>query len=164
MLFLCFFISDGDFLCSYSSGRIWHPECIPRCHVPFRCLTMIYYGVKKVPTEPALPIIEIRKVNKHFKVEWDYQEAQESRVLHRQNDELTIFIDGVLVGMGISEDQISCSSGCTGTVTKLDESSALKLSQILKDLLFPLVAAESRRIAEQEKLPEYLKRKEPVEA
>ena len=108
--------------------------------------------------ELALPKIEVSKVNKHFKVDWDYQEAPESDVLHRRNDELTIFIDGVLVGMGISEKQVSCASGRTGTVNKLDEESALKLAGIIKNLLHPLVTEESRRIAVQTSLPEHLRK------
>ena len=108
--------------------------------------------------EPALPKIEVIKVNKHFKVDWDYQEAHESDVLHRRNGELTIFIDGVLVGMGISEKQVSCASGRTGTVNNLDESNASRLALILKNLLHPLVIEEGRRIAVENALPVHLRR------
>ena len=109
--------------------------------------------------ELALPKIEVIKVGRYFKVDWDYQEAPESDVLHRRNNELTIFIDGVLVGMGVSEKQVSCASGRTGTVNNLDESSALKLALILKDLLHPLVMDEGRRIAVENALPAHLRRK-----
>lgn len=108
--------------------------------------------------ELSLPKIEVIKVGRYFKVDWDYQEAPESDVLHRRNDELTIFIDGVLVGMGISEKQVSCASGRTGTVNKLDEYSASKLALILKDLLHPLVIDEGRRIAVENSLPAHLQK------
>ncbi len=61
-------------------------------------------------SKPALPKIEVIKVGKRFKVDWDFQEVPESRVLLRENDHLTTFIDGVLVGMGITEKQVSCAS------------------------------------------------------
>ena len=107
----------------------------------------------------ALPKIEMSKVNKLYRVDWDYQEAPESDVLHRKNRDLTIFIDGVLVGMGISEMQVSCASGRSGTVKKLDEDTARKLVGILEGLLNPLVIDEKNRIVAQEKLPEYLREK-----
>lgn len=108
---------------------------------------------------PALPKIEMSKLNNLYRVDWDYQEAPESDVLHRKNRDLTIFIDGVLVGMGISEMQVSCASGCSGTVKKLDEETAKKLVGILEWLLNPLVTDEKNRIVAQEKLPEHLREK-----
>ncbi len=108
-------------------------------------------------SKPALPKIEVIKVGKRFKVDWDYQEAPESRVLLRKNDHLTTFIDGVLVGMGISEKQVSCASGRAGTVNKLDEDTAIRLATILSDLLHPLVSNEHKRLAAQAKLPEHLR-------
>ena len=109
--------------------------------------------------DPALPKIELSKENKLFRVDWDYQEAPESDVLHRRNEKLTIFIDGVLVGLGVSETQVSCASGRTGTVKNLNEETAKKLFGILEGLLHPLVAGEHKRIAEQEKLPAHLRTK-----
>lgn len=108
---------------------------------------------------PALPKIEMSKVNKLYRVDWDYQEAPESDVLHRKNRDLTIFIDGVLVGMGISEMQVSCASGRSGTVKKIDEETAKKLVDILEWLLNPLVINEKNRIVAQEKLPEHFRDK-----
>lgn len=108
---------------------------------------------------PALPKIELSKENKLFRVDWDYQEAPESDVLHRGNEKLTIFIDGVLVGLGVSEKQISCASGRTGTVKNLDEGTAKKLSSILEGLLHSLVIGEHKRVVEQEKLPAHLRTK-----
>ncbi|QPL31915.1 hypothetical protein [Pseudomonas fragi] len=111
---------------------------------------------------PALPKIEVSKENKLYRVDWDYQEAPESDVLHRKNRDLTIFIDGVLVGMGIPEVQVSCASGRSGTVKKLDEKTANKLAEILEWLLNPLVVSEKKRIVAQESLPEYLRDKAKV--
>lgn len=108
---------------------------------------------------PALPKIEVSKENKLYRVDWDYQEAPESDVLHRKNRDLTIFIDGVLVGMGISEMQVSCASGRSGTVKKLDEETANKFAGILEWLLNPLVASEKNRIVAQASLPEHLRDK-----
>lgn len=106
---------------------------------------------------PALPKIEVIKVGKRFRVDWDYQEAPESDVLHRRNEQLTTFIDGVLVGMGVPEKQISCAAGRTGTVINLDESVAIKLAGILTDLLHPLVFNEHKRLVAQAKLPPHLR-------
>lgn len=108
-------------------------------------------------SQPALPKVEVIKVGKRFKVDWDYQEAPESKVLHRRNDRLTTFIGGVLVGMGIPEKHISCATGRTGTVNNLDEDAARRLATILSDLLHPLVANEHKRLVDQEKLPEHLR-------
>lgn len=109
--------------------------------------------------EPALPIIEISKVNKLYRVDWDYQDAPESGVLHRRNHDLTVFIDGVLVGMGIPETKVSCASARTGTVKMLDEDTAKRLARILEGLLHPLVTDENKRLAAQAKLPEHLRDK-----
>lgn len=107
--------------------------------------------------KPALPKIEVKKENKLYRVDWDFQEAPESGVLNRKNRELTLFIDGVLVGMGVSKKLISCATGRTGTVQKLDETTAFRLEQILKDLLHPLVTAEHKYLVSQDKLPENLR-------
>ncbi|MGZ0703782.1 hypothetical protein [Pseudomonas piscis] len=108
-------------------------------------------------SHPALPKVEVIRVGKRLKVDWDYQEAPESNVLHRRNDQLTTFIDGVLVGMGIPEKQVSCASGRTGTVNNLDEDTASRLATILSDLLHPLVSNEHKRLFAQAKLPAHLR-------
>lgn len=107
--------------------------------------------------QPALPKVEVIKVGKRFKVDWDFQEAPESQVLHRRNDQLTTFISGVLVGMGIPEKQVSCATGRTGTVNNLDEETAVRLAALISDLLHPLVSNEHKRLSAQAKLPEHLR-------
>ncbi|WP_460114203.1 hypothetical protein [Pseudomonas sp. H3_G03] len=107
--------------------------------------------------QPALPKIEVTKVGKLFRVDWDYQEAPESNALHRESDYLWAYLKGVLDALDISEEQRVCSAGRVGTIKSLNESVANKLADILRKALTPMVEAEYKRLAAQERLPLHLR-------
>lgn len=73
-------------------------------------------------------------------------------MLHRRNERSTTFIDDVLIGMGITEKQVSCASGRTGIVNNLDEETAIRLATLLSDLLHPLVSNEHKRLISEQML------------
>lgn len=106
---------------------------------------------------PALPVIEIIKTGKTFKVDWDYQTAPESRILGYREPYLRPYIDGVMSALDIPLKSIRCASGRTGTVVKLDEATARKLAKLLEDLLFPIVSREHKRLKREAKLPPHLR-------
>jgi len=107
---------------------------------------------------PTLPKIEIIKKGKFYEVHWDYQEAPESSVLHRNNEALTAYIDGALHALDISDSQVSCASGRCGTVKKLDEQIATKLAKVLEGALHPPVIREHERLKKEASLPPHLRR------
>lgn len=107
--------------------------------------------------QPALPKIEVTKVGKLFRVDWDYQEAPESDALHRESDYLWAYLKGVLDALDVSEKQRVCSAGRVGTIKSLSESVANKLAEILQKTLIPMVEAEYKRLAAQERLPPHLR-------
>ena len=106
---------------------------------------------------PALPKIEVTKDGKLFRVDWDYQEAPESAALHRESGYLWAYLKGVLDALDISEKQRVCSAGRVGTIKSLDEIVANKLADILRKTLNPMVEAEFKRLAAQERLPPHLR-------
>lgn len=103
---------------------------------------------------PALPKIDVTKEGRYWRVDWDYQEAPESRVLF---DDKAEFLDGYVCGivatLGVSAGKICRPSARVGTVKKLDEDTALKLAKLLTNLLHPVVEYEHRRLANQANLP-----------
>ena len=107
--------------------------------------------------QPALPKIDVTKDGKFFRVDWDYQEAPESAALHRESDYLWAYLRGVLDALDISEKQRVCSAGRVGTIKSLDENVANKLADILRKALNPMVEAEFKRLAAQERLPAHLR-------
>ena len=104
-------------------------------------------------TQPALPIIEVKKNGAKFEVHWDYQHAPETQVLRTQRDRLDGFIDGVLVALDIPSKNAVCAVALTGVVKRLEESTTIKLAKILTDLLHPLVTAEHKKQAKHANLP-----------
>lgn len=104
-------------------------------------------------TQPALPIIEVKKNGSKFEVHWDYQHAPETQVLRTQCDRLDGFIDGVLVALDIPSKNAVCAVALTGMVKRLEESTAIKLANILTDLLHPLVTAEHKKQVKYANLP-----------
>lgn len=119
----------------------------------------------KAPTQqPALPKIDVMKEGRYWRVDWDYQEAPESRVLF---DDKAEFLDGYVCGivatLGVSAGEICRPSARVGTVKKLEEETAQKLAELLKNLLHPVVKQEHRRLLNQVNLP-HLRHKEPGES
>ena len=106
----------------------------------------------EVNAAPSLPKIEIASDGKRFRVDWDYQEAPESIVLH-DNEYLQGYIAGVIVTLAIPEKNISCATPRTGTVRQLEHSLAIKLAKLLKDALHPVVAEKHRRLRNEANLP-----------
>lgn len=113
--------------------------------------------------QPALPKIEVTKVGKLFRVDWDYQEAPESNALHRESDYLWAYLKGVLDALEVSEKQRVCAAGRVGTIKSLNESVANKLADILRTILNPMVEAEYKRLAAQERLPPHLRNSTQLE-
>ncbi|MCQ2995063.1 hypothetical protein NLO95_13155 [Pseudomonas syringae] len=107
---------------------------------------------------PALPKIEIIRKGRLYEVHWDYQEAPESKVLHRNNEVLTAFIDGALYALDISDSNVSCASGRCGAVKKLDEQTAAKLAKALEHALHPSIIREHERLQREADLPPHLRR------
>lgn len=95
---------------------------------------------------PALPIIEVSKEGRYWRVDWDYQEAPESNVLTDRKEFLNGYISGLLDSFGASAGEVALPSARTGTVKKLSEDTAQKLAQLLTDLLHSHVKAEHRRL------------------
>lgn len=86
-------------------------------------------------------------------MDWDYQEAPESRVLFDKANFLDGYICGLLDALGASAGTICCPSARTGTVKKVNEETAQKLGGLLKNLLHSHVEAEHRRLVNRESLP-----------
>ena len=95
---------------------------------------------------PALPIIEVSKEGRYWRVDWDYQEAPESKVLTDRKEFFNGYISGLLDSFGASAGEVALHSARTGTVKKLSEETAQKLAQLLTDLLHSHVKAEHRRL------------------
>lgn len=111
----------------------------------------------EIRKHPALPIILIKEDGKTYKVDWDYQEAPESKILTSNETYLRGYLYGVVAGMGIENkklhDSFALLSGRTGTIAGLDESTANRLAEILKNVLHPMVAQEHKRLRNEAKLP-----------
>lgn len=108
--------------------------------------------MKAPAPHPALPKIDVRKEGRSWRVDWDYQEAPESRVLF-DNEFLDGYVCGMVDALGVSTGKICRPSARVGTVKKITEETALKLAELLKSLLHPTVTAEHRRLVNQANLP-----------
>jgi len=104
-------------------------------------------------SRPALPKINATKEGRNWRVDWDYQEAPESRVLFDKAEFLDGYVCGVLDTLGVSARKICRPAARTGTVKKINEETALKLAELLKNLLHPVVTAEHRRLVNEANLP-----------
>ncbi|MBK5545965.1 hypothetical protein JFT85_14430 [Pseudomonas sp. TH04] len=102
--------------------------------------------MRQLTKNPALPIIQVSKEGRYWRVEWDYQEAPESKVLIDRKDFLNGYISGLLDSFGASAGEVALPSARTGTVKKLSEETAQKLATLLTDLLHSHVKAEHRRL------------------
>ncbi|WP_247840846.1 hypothetical protein [Pseudomonas sp. MWU12-3103b] len=102
--------------------------------------------MRQLTKNPALPIIEVSKEGRHWRVDWDYQEAPESKVLTDRKEFLNGYISGLLDSFGASAGAYALPSARTGTVKKLSEETAQKLAKLLTDLLHSHVKAEHRRL------------------
>lgn len=101
---------------------------------------------------PALPKIEVLSDGNRFRIDWDYEEAPESRVL--LNDQyLEGYIAGVITTLDIPKSNISCATARTGTIRRLPQSVALKLAELLAGVLHPAVTEEHRRMKYEANLP-----------
>ncbi|AMS20572.1 hypothetical protein AYK59_10670 [Pseudomonas synxantha] len=108
----------------------------------------------KSPTAlPSLPKIDIMKEGKYWRVDWDYQEAPESRVLFDKAEFLDGYVSGLLDALNASAGTICSPSARVGTVKKLDEGTAKQLGELLKTLLHSHVNAEHRRLVNRANLP-----------
>ncbi|NNB00035.1 hypothetical protein [Pseudomonas fragi] len=115
--------------------------------------------MKASAQSPALPKIDVTKEGRHWRVDWDYQEAPESRVLFGDKAEfLDGYVCGIVATLGVSAGEICRPSARVGTVKKLDEETAQKLAKLLKNLIHPVVEQEHRRLLNQANLP-HLRRK-----
>ncbi|MFJ4606555.1 hypothetical protein [Pseudomonas atacamensis] len=95
---------------------------------------------------PALPTIEVSKEGRYWRVDWDYEEAPESKILTDRKDFLNGYVSGLLDSFGASAGEFALPSARTGTVKKLSEETARKLAKLLTDLLHSHVKAEHRRL------------------
>ncbi|MGG7671028.1 hypothetical protein [Pseudomonas sp. WC2] len=102
--------------------------------------------MRQLTKNPALPIIEVSKEGRYWRVDWDYQEAPESKVLTDRKEFLNGYVSGLLDSFGVSAGEFALPSARTGTVKKLSEETARKLEKLLTDLLHSHVKAEHRRL------------------
>lgn len=102
--------------------------------------------MRQLTKNPALPIIEVSKEGRYWRVDWDYQEAPESKVLNDRKEFLNGYVSGLLDSFGASAGEFALPSARTGTVKKLSEETAEKLAKLLTDLLHSHVKAEHRRL------------------
>lgn len=109
--------------------------------------------MRNLPSRAPIPIIEVIKNGKFWEVHWDYQEGRASKILFQRRHYLRGYIDGAMDMIGIKPDQVSCASGFTGTVKRLEEAKAEQLRTALHKLLVPLVEAEHQRQVKFENLP-----------
>lgn len=103
-------------------------------------------------SEASLPKIEVSKDGKYFRVDWDYQEAPESRVLF-DNQFLDGYLWGVISSLRIAEKTISCATPRTGTIRRLEQEVALRLADLLTEALHSTVAKESLRMKQEANWP-----------
>ena len=111
----------------------------------------------EIRKQPALPIILIKKNGAKYAVDWDYQEAPESKILSSNGTYLRGYLYGVVAGLGIQDkklhDSYALLSGRTGTIAGLDECTANKLAEILTNILHPMVTQEHKRLWDEAHLP-----------
>ncbi|WP_065257727.1 hypothetical protein [Pseudomonas bananamidigenes] len=102
--------------------------------------------MNRLTKEPALPKIDVVKEGRYWRLDWDYQEAPESKVLLTKREFLDGYVCGLLDSVGVSAGGICRPSARAGTVKKLSEETAQHLSKLLTDLLHSHVKAEHRRL------------------
>ncbi|WPC29771.1 hypothetical protein OE648_08420 [Pseudomonas moraviensis] len=112
--------------------------------------------MRQLTKNPALPIIEVSKEGRYWRVDWDYQEAPESKVLTDRKEFLNGYISGLLDSFGASAGEVALPSARTGTVKKLSEETAQKLAKLLTDLLHSHVKAEHRRLLNAAEVTEFI--------
>lgn len=112
--------------------------------------------MRRLTKKPALPIIEVSKEGRYWRVDWDYQEAPESKVLTDRKEFLNGYVSGLLDSFGASAGEFALPSARTGTVKKLSEETAQKLAKLLKDLLHSHVKAEHRRLLNAAEVSEFI--------
>lgn len=122
--------------------------------------------MNSLAAHPALPKINVMKEGKYWRVDWDYQEAPESRILFDKAEFLDGYISGLLDALGASAGSICCPSARVGTVKKVSEETARKLAELLKTLLHSHVATSHRRLIKDANLPHvrFLVEKQEVKA
>lgn len=109
--------------------------------------------MSKPNPKAALPKISVLKDDQHWRVDWDYQEAPESRILTKKAEFLDGYVCGILATLGLSAGDLCRPSARVGTVRTVEEATALKLAQLLKSLLHPVVEEEHRRLVNEANLP-----------
>lgn len=112
--------------------------------------------MRQLTKNPALPIIEVSKEGRYWRVDWDYQEAPESGVLTERKEFLNGYISGLLDSFGASTGEFALPSSRTGTVKKLSGETAQKLAKLLTDLLHSHVKAEHRRLLNAAEVSEFI--------
>lgn len=112
--------------------------------------------MRQLTKNPALPIIEVSKDGRYWRVDWDYQEAPESKVLTDRKEFLNGYICGLLDSFEASAGEFALPSARTGTVKKLSEDTARKLAKLLTDLLHSHVKAEHRRLLNAAEVSEFI--------
>jgi hypothetical protein len=112
--------------------------------------------MRQLIKNPALPIIEVSKEGRYWRVDWDYQEAPESKVLTDRKEFLNGYISGLLDSFGASAGEVALPSARTGTVKKLSEETARKLAKLLTDLLHSHVKAEHRRLLNAAEVSQFI--------
>jgi hypothetical protein len=112
--------------------------------------------MRQLTKNPALPIIEVSKEGRYWRVDWDYQEAPESKVLTDRKEFLNGYISGLLDSFGASAGEVALPSARTGTVKKLSEETAQKLAKLLTDLLHSHVKAEHRRLLNAAEVSQFI--------
>lgn len=109
--------------------------------------------MKAPAPRPALPKIDVMKEGRYWRVDWDYQEAPESRVLFDKAEFLDGYVCGMVDALGVSAGKLARPAARTGTVKKISEETAMKLADLLTKLLHPIVTAEHRRLLNKANLP-----------
>lgn len=109
--------------------------------------------MKTPASQPALPKIDVTKEGRSWRVDWDYQQAPESRVLIDNTEFLDGYVCGVVDALGVSAGKLFRPVARTGTVKNVTEETARKLADLLENLLHPVVKAEHRRLVNRAKLP-----------
>lgn len=112
--------------------------------------------MRQLTKNPALPIIEVSKEGRYWRVDWDYQEAPESKVLDDRKEFLNGYVSGLLDSFGASAGEFALPSARTGTVKRLSEETAQKLAKLLTDLLHSHVKAEHRRLLNAAEVSEFI--------
>ncbi|USD23305.1 hypothetical protein MJO52_09255 [Microbulbifer variabilis] len=101
-----------------------------------------------------LPIIEILKDGKYYRLDWDDHNSEADRVLYEKKDSLEGYIEGYFDALENNKGRIVCLASNTGTIKKLTKENAEKLKSMLERILYPIVTARYKKIQYLENLPE----------